>query len=497
MAERAPDQECIRFEDGTQWTWEEAIHQGYRAASVLADAGLERGNTMLLFLPNCAEWIRAWWGAAFLGAAIVPVNTANKGAFLGHVCEDSRAEIIVTDQNLATRLTEVEVDLRVIDAGSLALGDEREPALSRPIEPWETEFINYTSGTTGPSKGVVTSYLHAAMSAYDAWAKWTRPDDCMIVDLPLFHMGGQAPAFGHWSVGARIALRSVFSATRYLDICREVGATCGFMVGTMSNMLLAQPERDDDADTPLRRMLVAPMVPDPDGFRRRYGIDELFLCYGPTETGALTITEDVEADTHTLGHARDGVEVRVVDEHDVPVAPGTVGELIARPDRPWEFMTEYWGRPEATAEVWRNGWYHTGDGVIYTKEGNYYFSDRLKDSLRRRGENISSFEVEQAVLAFPAVLEAACVASPGEFSGDDEVKIFVVVRDGHALDPGELIGFLVERMPYFAIPRFVEIIDDMPKTPTNKIQKYELRERGNSPATWDRETAGIRVHRSM
>ena len=219
MAERAPDQECIRFEDGTQWTWEEAIHQGYRAASVLADAGLERGNTMLLFLPNCAEWIRAWWGAAFLGAAIVPVNTANKGAFLGHVCEDSRAEIIVTDQNLATRLTEVEVDLRVIDAGSLALGDDREPSLSRPIEAWETEFINYTSGTTGPSKGVVTSYLHAAMSAYDSVGQVDpagRLHDCGPPAVPHGRTGSRL-----WSLVSRRPYRVALgiqcdSLSRYL-----------------------------------------------------------------------------------------------------------------------------------------------------------------------------------------------------------------------------------------------------------------------------------------
>ncbi|MDQ0382731.1 AMP-binding protein [Amycolatopsis thermophila] len=496
QAAKIAGNEAIRFEDGERWTYEELVHQGYAAANVLAGRGVRRGQTVLVFLPNGPDWIRAWLGIAFLGAIVVPVNTAAKGKFLAHICQDSRAELIITDRNLATRLEQVDVRLQRLLGAELATGDRRAPSLDRPLEPWDPIYINYTSGTTGPSKGALTSNLCAAMTAHEPFNKYVRPTDCLLADLPMFHTSGQAPTFGFWSAGARVVRREVFSASRYLDIAREEGVTHSFLVGTMAGMLLAQPEKPDDADNPLRRILVTPMVGDPEGFMRRFGLENIFVCYGPTETGAVTILNDPTPNTKALGVPRAGLDVRVVDEHDIPVPDGTPGELIVRSDRPWELMTEYWGRPEATVKAWRNGWYHTGDAVVREPDGQLYFSDRITDSLRRRGENISSFEVESSGLSFPGVQEIACVSVPGDLDGDIEVKVYVVPQPGKTVAPDELVLHMARELPYFAVPRFVELVDELPKTPTAKIRKVELRERGNGPQTWDRVAAKIAINRT-
>jgi crotonobetaine/carnitine-CoA ligase len=322
-----------------------------------------------------------------------------------------------------------------------------------------------------------------------------RPDDTYLIDLPLFHVGALAPLIAHLSLGARLAIRGVFTATRYLDVMREVGANGCLLVGTMAPALLATPERPDDADNAWRHAYISPMVADPKGFAQRFGLDEVWIAFGGTEMGCVFYTEGDIPDPRTVGKVRPGMEVRIVDEHDMPLPPGEVGELVMRTSRPWELNLGYWNNPEKTVEVWRNGWYHSGDGFTYDEDGNYYFVDRIKDSLRRRGENISSFEVEREVVTHPDVLEAACVAAPGRFENDDEVKIFVVPVERATIDPAELIQYLVPRMPYFMVPRYVEVVDELPKTPTAKVKKHELRARGNTEATWDREQAGIVVNR--
>jgi crotonobetaine/carnitine-CoA ligase len=196
----------------------------------------------------------------------------------------------------------------------------------------------------------------------------------------------------------------------------------------------------------------------------------------------------------SCGRVRPGYQVRIVDEHDEEVPPGTVGELIVRADEPWVMNVGYLNMPEATADAWRHGWFHTGDALMCDDDGDFYFVDRLKDAIRRRGENISSAEVEIEVSAFPAVAECAAVAVPSEWS-EDEVKVFVIAKPDTNLDPVELIEFLRPRMAHYMIPRFVEIVDELPRTNTFKVMKHELRDRGNSDATWDREAAGIVVKR--
>jgi crotonobetaine/carnitine-CoA ligase len=223
----------------------------------------------------------------------------------------------------------------------------------------------------------------------------------------------------------------------------------------------------------------------------------LCTAYGSTESSIPLIQAlDTPTRVGSCGKQRRGFQVRLVDEHDREVATGEIGELIVRSDRPWLLSQGYVGDPAATVRAWRNGWFHTGDALRADDDGYLHFHDRYKDVLRRRGENISSFEVERDVAAFPGIAEVACVAEPGEFGGDDEVKVFVVTDPGVELDRGRLVEFLCDRMTYFMVPRYIEVVDELPKTPSLRVRKHLLRERGNSPATWDRVREGYHVTRA-
>ncbi len=489
-AER-PDKECVLFEDGQRWTYKEGLKEAYRAANVLWKQGLKRGENILVFLPNSQGFVRAWWGITSLGAVMIPVNTAYKGEMLRHVCRDSEAKHIITTPDLAERLNTIGLNLNVINPDNLAEGSSNETKLDEPIEPWDIYAILYTSGTTGPSKGAISTYFHIANGGY---TDIVRGDDTVLCDLPLFHVGATTLAYAAWMFGGRVAVRGIFTATNYWDVIRETGATMAAMYGTIPAFLENMPPRPDDADNPLRKVNPTPMFRDPAGFKKRFGVETLFVTYGLTEV-CCPITGLNPSNPRSCGRVRPGFKVRLVDDHDIPVPTGEPGELIVRADLPWVPLVGYWRRPEATAQAWRNGWFHTGDFHRCDEEGNYYYMERKKDAIRRRGENISSYEVEQEVLAYPGVVEAACVAAPGEF-GEDEVKVFVALREGAKFDPEDLIKFLIFRMPYYMVPRYIEVVSEFEKTPSSKIKKFELRKLGNSAATWDREAAGIVVGRN-
>jgi carnitine-CoA ligase len=489
-----PNKECALFEDGETWTYSQAWQEGARAANSLAGMGITRGENVLIFLPNGQDWIRGWWGITFLGAVMVPVNTAYKGEMLRHICQDSKARNIITNPALGERLNGLDLDLNIIDPDALTKGSSSAFEDIAPLEPWDIHVIMYTSGTTGPSKGVITPYFHSYSEAIKVWMRHMRPDDTMLVDYPMFHKGGLNCMYPTLAMGARIAVRSVFSGSRYLDVVREVGATCALMIGTIPSFLERTPPTPNDADNPLRVVFSAPMVSNPDAFMLRYGLEIMFTGLGITEMPVPLINYGRIKHPGSCGRAQDGMEVRLVDDHDIPVPTGSVGELIVRSHLPWEINLGYWGRPEETTRAWRNGWFHTGDLFYCDEEGNYYFADRKKDAIRRRGENVSSFEVEREVLAYPNAIEAACVGVPGEY-GEEEVKVFVVPRDASNFDPADLIKFLIPRMPYFMVPRFVDVVPDLPKTASMRVKKFELRSRGNNATTWDREAAGIKVSR--
>jgi crotonobetaine/carnitine-CoA ligase len=261
----------------------------------------------------------------------------------------------------------------------------------------------------------------------------------------------------------------------------------------MVPFLLKLPPGPGDRDHTLKKVVLVPLSDDAQAFADRFGVD-VYTTFNMTETSWPLVSERNPAARGTCGRPRPGVEARIVDDNDCEVAPGAAGELILRTDTPWAMNHGYHNNPEATARAWRNGWFHTGDAFRRDEDGNFFFVDRLKDAIRRRGENISSFEVEAELMAHPAVREAAAVAVPSEH-GEDEVLAVVAPVAGGSVDPAELLGFLVPRMPHFMVPRYVRVLAELPKTPTQKVQKNLLRADGVTPDTWDREAAGIRVRR--
>jgi crotonobetaine/carnitine-CoA ligase len=288
----------------------------------------------------------------------------------------------------------------------------------------------------------------------------------------------------------QLALRETFSLSEFWnDIRRFDCYSCG-LVGPMAALLMLAPPEPNDADNPLQTTFMGPLIPQVEEFKTRFGV-RVGTGFGMTEVGVPLSSNGFDlVNPKSCGRRRTGppgYEVRVVDEHDEEVPPGTIGELVVRADEPWVINAGYWNMPDKTAAAWRNGWFHTGDGFKEDVDGNFYFVDRLKDAIRRRGENISSFEVEAGVNAHPAVQECAVIGVPSEL-GEDEVKAVIVLRPDTELAPAELIEFLEPRMPRFMVPRYVEFLAVLPKTDaTFRTQKVKLRADALNDRTWDRE----------
>jgi len=282
-----------------------------------------------------------------------------------------------------------------------------------------------------------------------------------------------------------------FDTASFLDTVRQTGTTAVFLLGVMAGFLEKLPARDDDADSPLRLAFMVPLAGDIAAFSKRFGCT-IYTIFNMTEVSTPILSQPNPLVRGTCGQMREGVEVRLVDENDCEVPLGTVGEMIIRTDRPWAMNSGYFRNPEATARAWRNGWFHTGDAFRKDEAGFYFFVDRMKDAIRRRGENISSFEVEAEVMAHPAVREAAALGVPSEVSEED-VLVVIAPVEGATLDPAELLEFLRPRMAHFMMPRYVRLLPELPKTPTSKVLKHELRQQGVTADTWDRERAGVQV----
>jgi len=293
--------------------------------------------------------------------------------------------------------------------------------------------------------------------------------------------------------GGSCFLDTHFKTEEFWQTVRENQLTLTCLLGAMIPFLLKLPPSNRDKDHSLKKAVCVPWNEDTMAVGHRYGI-EMRTLFNMTEVSTPMLSDLFPPEPGTCGKPRSGVEARVVDENDCEVAPGETGELILRTDRPWAMNHGYYKHPKATAEAWRNGWFHSGDAFRYDEDNNFFFVDRIKDAIRRRGENISSFEVESEVTAFSGVGEAAAIGVPSEF-GEDDVMIIVAPVKDQALDPLELFHFLEPRMAYFMLPRYIRVIPDLPKTPTQKVQKNLLKEAGITSDTWDREAEGIRVKR--
>lgn len=508
QAVEQPDTALMLFDTGERWTYASALQRARGLAAALERLGVRQGDFVLSWQGNTPLAVATFLALNLLGAVYVPINTSYRGAVLEHVVRNSGARLMLADGRLVERLANVE---RGALEAVVVLGDER-PALpgvalhgekvltpphaaaspaARDIAPWDTQMVIYTSGTTGPSKGVLSSYVHSYTAA-KAFRN-VGPGDRNLMLLPMFHVGGPLGVLWALIHGGSAVLVESFSVSRFWETVRRYEVTTVGLLGAMAQFLLKQPASPGDRDHALRSVVIAPFDDNAIEFGRRFGVPT-YTEFNMTELSVPLFAGPNPAVAGTCGKPRAGVELRLVDEHDVDVPQGAAGELVVRMSQPWTISHGYHNDPEATAQAWRNGWFHTGDLFRRDADDNYFFVDRLKDALRRRGENVSSFEVERAILKHPQVREAAVVPVPGA-GGEDDVLAVIALVQGGALEPAELVEFLRAELAYFMIPRYVRVLDVLPRTPTQKVEKHRLRAAGVTADTWDREAAGVAVER--
>ncbi|MCS3897425.1 crotonobetaine/carnitine-CoA ligase [Bradyrhizobium japonicum USDA 38] len=494
----------------TRWSFAQTAAIASASAQALVDAGIRPGDRVALMCSNRPEFLQVYLGCAWLGAIAVPINTALRGFQLSHIFRNSRPALLVVEAQFVDAIESVEagVDLPprtwIVGAAAGAV-DARLSAVPLPalgaaapagaVRPGDTVAILYTSGTTGPAKGVCCPQAQLFWwGIYSARALGIREGDVLFTTLPLFHTNALNAFYQALLNGCTYVLEPKFSASGFWAAAQRHKATVGYLLGAMASMLLAQPKNANDKAHRLRVALgggVPPQIHGP--FLERFGVP-LVDGYGSTETNfvfAGTIPSDRPG---TMGYLADGMEARIVDENDSALADGQAGELVLRAREPFAFATGYFGMPEKTVEAWRNLWFHSGDRVVRDADGHYRFIDRMKDSIRRRGENVSSWEVEQTIQSHPAVAACAIYPLPSEL-GEDEVAAAILLEPGQSLEPVDIVRHCEGQIAYFAIPRYVRILSQMPLTENGKIKKGMLREAGITTDTWDREAAGVRVRR--
>jgi crotonobetaine/carnitine-CoA ligase len=509
-AAKEPDADLVQDVAGPSITVGAVHDLALQWAGAYRRLGVGEGDTVLTMLPNCIEAFGTWLGAAWLRAIEVPMNTMFRGHMFRYVVNDSRASVVVIAARYLDQLREVAADLEHVRTLVVLETDERPDdlpfeVLLRPEvldgapatrdelgDPAHHDIacMIYTSGTTGPSKGVLMPWRELYEFPASAPDGMFEPGGSCYIVLPIFHVSGKQALYSAVMHHYRLVIRDVFSLSEFWSDVKRFGCSSTGLIGVMASLLHRMPDHPDQVDSPLRNLAMGPVIPEIDEFCARFGL-HVASGYGMTEIGVPFGTDgfNVHGENWTsCGYLRPGYEARVVDDHDEPVGPGEVGELVVRTAEPWMLCAGYWHQPEKTAEAWRNGWFHTGDGFMYDEEGAYYFKDRIKDAIRRRGENISSFEVEAYVGEHEAVQEVAAIAVPSDVTEDD-VKVVVVLQPDARLTPAELYEFLEPRMPRFMLPRYIEIVDALPKTPTLRTKKVELRADSRNATTWDRDTA--------
>ncbi len=505
-ADERPDAAFVAFDRGETWSYTETLTRTRARAAALVQAGVGQGDHVLTFLGNGPDLLVTWFAINYLGAVYVPVNTALLGRTLEHVLADAGARVMVARPDLAARLADVAPGAleRVLivegddvpDLPGLEVEQLRDPEtylasvlqLSRPIEPWDTQAIMYTSGTTGKAKGVLSSYTQLYTMGPDAF-DCVEPDDRCMICGPIFHCGSTLYVYAMLARGLSIGMMAEFKTDRFWDAVRETGSTYCLLLGVMASFLLKAPSSPRDRDHPLRKAFIVPFGEDGPAFAERFGV-EVYTIYNMTEIASPIHAGPGISEKGLAGTPRPWWECRIVDENDIEVPQGAIGELIVRSSRPWAVMKGYRNNPAATAEAMRNGWFHTGDSFRQDAEGRFFFVDRLKDVIRRRGENISSFALEGEVLEHEDVRECAAVAVPSEH-GEDEVLICVTPVEGRQIDPHRLLADLAERLPRYMTPRYVRVMEDLPKTASGKVQKHVMRSEGLTPDTLER-AAGVR-----
>jgi len=501
-----PDRDFL-WCDAERWTYAEADRRTDAVAAGLAEAGVEHGDRVAVISSNRPEMLELFFALAKLGAIHVPLNVFLKGDFLRYQLQDSQASTLVADAAGLQAVNAVIDDLpelkRIVvldDADGDAIPYARLRTSRAPVpQPELTQAslvaIMYTSGTTGMPKGCMLPhgwYLNTPKSSKHMMGY--GDGDVLETALPLFHAWAQGMVMGALYNGLRAVIETQFSPATVVQRWKETGATVYAGVGMMGMAMLAVPESPADRDHTVRCTLMLPFAPDEQRrFEERFGLTMLSQMYGQTEGGAITFCAlSEERKPGTIGKPSPFYDLRLVDDDDQEVARGEVGEIVIRPREPYGMYLGYWRKPDATIEAWRNLWHHTGDQGRMDDEGFITFVDRKKDAIRRRGENVSSVEVEIAIQRHPKIAEVAVHAVPSEISEDDIKACIVVIEEP---TPEELFDYFKQNLPYFAVPRYVEIVPELPRNATLRVMKHLLRARGVTPETWDFEKLGLTVAR--
>ncbi len=496
---------------GTPVTFAQMRDRSCAAAHLLKDVGVNRGESVALFTGTCPEWVYFWLGAARIGAVSAAVNAASKGEFLAHALNLSRAAVVITDAERQQRVAEVAGDVTTLRS-TLAADRSLTEALTtasvtapdvEPVGPDEVGALFFTSGTTGPSKAVATTWHYLFTAAATVASSWELElGDTLWTAMPLFHLSAAPTVLAPMLIGGTSVLAAAFHPGEVWDEIRNCGAVGFAGAGAMVSMLLRLPPDQRDAELGIRFISAAPIAAD-----MYRAIEERYRCrivtmYGLTEAFPIAYKAvSDEGRPGTSGQVNPAFEVRIVDGQGRPLPTGTVGEIACRA-RTTHAMSEGYaslasGRAEGVPglEVQPHPeWFSTGDLGSLDGDGNLTFVDRAKDSLRRRGENVSSVEVEQTVMGHPAVSEAAAIGVPSDL-GEDDILVVVTLQDGATVDFAELLDFCSARMPYFCVPRYLEVADEIPKNVIGRVRKDVLRSRGLGADAWDREAHGYVLSR--
>jgi crotonobetaine/carnitine-CoA ligase len=514
QAQMRPTKVFAQTVDGSEMTFAEANEAASRIAAYLSDEGVRPGDPVVVFLPNGLDFLTVWLGLARLGAVAVLINVELTGAFLLHQLEDSGARVVVTAPSLFPAIQAIKERLQRIELVLMTDGGAGESQVETPwrlsaLSRWracarydgpaprasDIACIMYTSGTTGPAKGVLMPQARCFLFGLGAIDNLEITEaDRYYVTLPLYHANGLfMQVYACLIAGAAAVIRERFSASNWLTDVRRYRTTLTNSLGVVAPFIFAQPETEFDRDHSLRLLVASPNPPELARiWRDRFGLANVVPGYGMTEVnipawGGPNIASPPGSAGRIFSRY---FEVRIVDpETDATKPSGAVGEIVVRPRAPFGFMAGYHKLPDKTVEAWRNLWFHTGDAGYINDDGDLFFVDRIRDCIRRRGHNISSFEVERAFLSMNGVVEAAAYATPSDMpGGEDEIMVSVVPAANAELSVREICRHAERELPKFAQPRYIEIVPSLPKTPTGKVQKSELRKRGVASSTWDRET---------
>jgi len=503
--------------ESVKYTARAMDHEANRLAHALSELGVGHGDRVATLLDNRAEQVASFFAALKLGAVQVPVNTAYKGEFLRHQLADAGATVFIVQGDYASRAVEVVgADTTpalthcitvgppdaVLDACPTQTWDDTlraarhdAPVGGITVRPSDLACFIYTAGTTGPSKGCMLPHNYIVTLADQIARAWQRrADDVVLTPLPLFHFNAiSVCVVGSLLTGGSAVIEQRFSVSNFWPELKRTRATMVSMLGSLAILIANADDHPDQEGHQLRLCAAAPMPPDTDRtWQERFHCKTFSGGYGLTEASLICMLDAGEPNkASAMGKPNlHEFDVRMVDDDDNEVAVGETGEIVCRPKGPNLMFAGYWNRPEATVEATRNLWFHTGDLGRLDEDGYAYFVDRKKDALRRRGENISSFEMEKVLYGHEAVRDAAVHAVPSPM-GEDDVKITIVLQDGATVSEEEVCRWVAARVPFFAIPRYVEFRDDLPRNPVGRVLKYQLRDEGITPATWDRETEGV------